>query len=346
VSRARSRERWGSFARLARALPVEALIVADARVLALHPAVRRALSDRRVLPVQAGEALKSFAGLERILRAGSALSRDGWLVALGGGTVGDTCTVAAHLLKRGVRLLQVPTTTLAAVDSSVGGKGAIDLRVGTLVLKNAAGVFHPAEETWICPELFASLSPHRFNEGRVEAWKMFCALDASAFQRHLARPPALRTWLTEGRNLKQAVCAEDPRERNGRRAVLNFGHTLGHALESATGFRLSHGDAVGLGLRCALDAGRALGVTPPALAMAVEAGLEEGASILSRAHLARALRRVTPRRLATLLGADKKRRGGVGQMVLLERLGHARLHTVPDEVPLSLLAAWRAGARP
>lgn len=343
---ATSAEAWGAFPALAPALPREALVVADARVLRLHPAVRRALRGRAVLPVAAGERLKTLASVERILRAAVGLSREGWLVALGGGTVGDTCAVAAHLHKRGIRLLQVPTTLLAAVDSSVGGKGAVDLAAGGEVLKNAAGVFHFPARTWLCPELFTTLAPRQVREGRAEAWKMFAALDASAFRRHLARPPSLTAWLRDGRRLKAKVCAVDPYEVTGARAVLNFGHTLGHALESASGLKLSHGDAVGLGLRCALDVGRALGVTSEALALEVEAGLEAGAGILSRRHLARAFAGLKGPRLLKLLAADKKRSGAGTRMVLLERLGRTRLQAVPDAALLALLPAWRGGARP
>lgn len=338
-------EQWGTFSSLARTLPDDALVVADARVLRLHPAVGRALARHRVLAVRGGERLKSLRNVERILQAAVGLSRQGWLVALGGGTVGDTCAVAAHLYQRGVRLLQVPTTTLAAADSSVGGKGAVDVAWRGEVLKNLAGVFHFPERTWLCPALFTTLSERQLREGRIEAWKMFASLDAAAFRRHLHRRPSLSAWLRDARRLKQEVCARDPFDATGERAVLNFGHTVGHVLESASGLALSHGDAVGLGLRCALDVGRALGVTPPEVALEAEAGLEQGAGILPRSALARAFKGVGPARFLRLLAADKKRAGGC-RMVLLEAVGRAGVYPVPEAVLVDHLGAWQRGAAP
>lgn len=345
--RATGLERHGRFAALLQALPEDALVVADAKVLRLHPQAARALAHRPLVPVRAGERLKTLATVERLLRAMRGVSRHGTLCAVGGGTVGDTCAVAAHLHKRGIRLIHVPTTALAAVDSSVGGKGAVDLSAGREVFKNAVGVFHFPAETWLCPEFFTTLSPRQLAEGRTEAWKMFACLDARAWQDFGARsrPPA--EWVRAGRALKAQVCARDPLEQLGPRAVLNFGHTLGHALESASDFRLSHGEAVGLGVRCALDVGRVLEVTPSLLAARVELGFQRGAAIPSRARMAQVLRKAGPARVQRLLAADKKRGpGGGGKMVLLEELGRARVHPVPDAVPLALLPWWQSGRRP
>ncbi len=340
-------ERWGRFERLAVALPRGALVVADRRVLRLHPRVRAALNGHDVLAVHAGERLKSMRSLERVLGRMVGRTREGFLVALGGGTVTDLCTVAAHLASRGVPLLHVPSTLLAAVDASVGGKGAVNLEVAGAQVKNAAGVFHPATATWLCPELFATLSPRQVREGRIEAWKMALCLDGRRARAWAGRNPRVREWLAAGRALKQRVCARDPFERGAHRVLLNFGHTIGHALETHTGFRLSHGDAVGLGMLAALDVGRALRVTPAAAADEAERGLLGGAGVLPRAALARALDGLELRALERLLAADKKRRArDVCRMVLLERVGRAGVYSVPAEVPGRLLRAWRRGVRP
>jgi predicted secreted protein len=205
---------------------------------------------------------------------------------MGGGTVGDLGTVVAHLLKRGVRLIQVPTTLLAAVDSSLGGKGALHVESHGTALKNAVGVFHYAEECWICPELFATLSARQRREGAVEGWKMAVCLDTRRWRRWTRRRPSLRELIRESRAMKAAVCSEDPYERVGRRSLLNFGHTFGHVLESLSHFRLSHGDAVGPGILCALDVGRAVGATPDAVASDVERAFLEEVGTFGRGRLA------------------------------------------------------------
>ncbi|MBM4377816.1 MAG: 3-dehydroquinate synthase [Deltaproteobacteria bacterium] len=336
--------RWGPFEELCRTLPSGCFVLVDARVLRLHPAVGRALARRAplgMLAVKAGEGAKSFRTLEKVLRAMAALPRAGTLVAVGGGTVGDLAAVAAHLHRRGTNLLHVPTTLLAAVDSSLGGKGALNLEGA----KNAVGVFHSAASCWLCPELFETLSPAQRREGRVEAWKMVLTLAAPRWEAWAAAAPSDEEAIREGRALKAAVCAEDPYERLGRRAVLNFGHTFGHVLESHSGYRLRHGEAVGLGMLCALDVGRALAVTPAKVAREVEAVLLQRAEVQGRAQLARWLG--SARQVGKLLAVDKKaERPGEVRMVLLERPGATRAVAVPAEAWRHLLRAWKAGRRP
>jgi len=138
-------ERTGRFASLVRQLPADAVVFADPRVLRLHSSVKRSLGRRRIVPVPAGESSKSLRTLERLATGLIDVPRSATFLALGGGSVGDVVTVLAHLHKRGVRLVHVPTTLLAAVDSSIGGKGAVN--AGTV--KNALGVFHAAAETWL-----------------------------------------------------------------------------------------------------------------------------------------------------------------------------------------------------
>ncbi|HEX8538814.1 MAG TPA: 3-dehydroquinate synthase, partial [Cystobacter sp.] len=183
-------DRWGPFTRVSATLPEGSLVVVDKRVAKLHPTLLSALQARRphaILQLIGGERAKSFESLEQVLSAGLMLPRSGTLVAIGGGTIGDVCTMAAHLLKRGVRLVQVPTTLLAAVDSSLGGKGAVDVTVNGRVVKNPVGVFHYADEAWICPELFSSLSEAQLREGAIEAWKMAVCLDGPLFRRYMRK---------------------------------------------------------------------------------------------------------------------------------------------------------------
>lgn len=308
-------DRRGHFSKLSKTVERGALWWVDARVVSLHAHVLPAIRARApldVVVVKAGEPLKSVERLGALAPRFSALKRDGLMVAVGGGTVGDFATVAAHLCKRGVRLVHVPTTLLAAVDSSVGGKGA--LNVGTL--KNALGVFHYPEAGLLCPELWTTLSPAQHREGLAEALKMFLCLDEKAWQ---STP---KDFVTAARALKFGVCEEDPYEQRGRRTVLNFGHTFGHAIESLTHYRVRHGEAVALGMLKALDVGVREGVTPPRLAASVEARLESQLGPL-RSRLDRVLSGVRPAQLRVLLGADKKADAQGLKMVLLRGVGDA-----------------------
>jgi len=343
-------DRWGSLAGLLRTLPEGSLAVVDRKVARLHPTLLpllRSRAPRGVVLLTGGEGAKSFRALEQVLAAGLTLPRSGTLIAVGGGTVGDVATVAAHLLKRGVRLVQVPSTLLAAVDSSLGGKGAVDLTVRGRVVKNPAGVFHYADEAWVCPELFRTLSAAQLREGATEAWKMVVCLDAQRFRRYLRREPSLPTLVRDARALKERVCAADPYEQAGTRRVLNFGHSFGHVLESLSRFRLSHGDAVGLGMLCALDVGRALGLTPAPVAEEVESALTDRVGVRGRAALARFARQGSVREVTALLRADKKA-GARGElrMVLLSAVGEAPVHEVQPAQWRALWPAWTRGVRP
>lgn len=320
-----SKDRWGSFAALAATVKPGAVWLVDARVARLHPAVRRSIRGaRRVVEVTAGEALKSTRALEQFAPQLLTLPRGGTLVAVGGGTVGDFATVAAHLVKRGVELIHVPTTLLAAVDSSLGGKGA--LNVGKV--KNALGVFHYPRSALLCPEFFGTLSTAQQREGAAEALKMAVCLDAATWQRWARRAPSTVEQVKAARRLKARVCSRDPYEQTGERTVLNFGHTFGHVIESLSGFEVRHGEAVALGMLCALDVGRALGVTPAKVARQVEEVLAEQTGA-TRQRLASVLDGSSARDVEALLGADKKSRGGGLKMVLLARPGKARLVDVP-----------------
>lgn len=314
-----SRDAWGPFhAHLAALAPGSTLVLADARVLQLHPAVKRALHGLHVTALRAGEAAKSLRTLERLTRAHLTLPRDATVVALGGGTIGDLATVFAHLFKRGVsRLVHVPTTLLAAVDSSVGGKGALNVAGA----KNVLGAFHAAADAWLCPELWTTLSEPQRREGRVEAWKMLVTLDARRWQQWKRSPPDDLELVRASRALKTALVDRDPYERSGLRAVLNFGHTFGHVIESLSRYRVRHGEAVGLGILYVLDLGVRLGITPPQLAAEVEAVLP-----VRRARLEPWLSPRWRRAVTSRLQADKKR-----GWILLEAPGKTRFVSF-DEV--------------
>ncbi|MFZ5443992.1 MAG: 3-dehydroquinate synthase [Myxococcota bacterium] len=291
--------------------------IADERVLRLHPHVRAALRQPNVTlaSLKAGEGAKSLTTLERLTRRALTLPRALTVLAIGGGTIGDVATVFAHVFKRGVqRLVHVPTTLLAAVDSSVGGKGAVN--VGA---KNVLGVFHAADEAWLCRELFTTLTEAQRREGRVEALKMVVTLDARRWRLWKKGLPVDHEVIRVARELKTALVEKDPYETAGLRQVLNFGHTMGHVIESLSGYRVRHGEAVGLGMLFVLDLGVSRGVTPPELAREVEQVLP-----VRRAELSRWLAPRYGRRTRALLAADKKR-----GWILLEAPGRTR------EVPFS-----------
>lgn len=339
-------DRHGRFTVLARQLPPGAIVLIDERVARLHPKVLEAAQRRagELIPLQAGEGAKSLAQLERLATRTVSLPRGTPVVAIGGGTIGDLATVFAHVFKRGAPLIHVPSTLLAAVDSSIGGKGAVHAGPTRQLVKNAIGVFHYARERWICPELFQTLSEAQHREGRAEAYKMAVCLDEVVFARYQRRRPALQAMLEDARRLKDGVCEVDPYEEQGKRRVLNFGHTFGHVLESLTHFGLTHGEAVGLGMLCALDVGRVMDLTPRPLASEVEATLLRHDAALPREALKTALRRATPDAVARLLDADKKTAApGKVRMILLLGPGATTLEEVPRDTWAPLLELWRAG---
>jgi 3-dehydroquinate synthase len=327
-------DRWGRFDQLLATTP-PTFVIADAKVLALHRHVAHALRSIPHVALRAGERAKSLRTLEHVAAQALNVPRDALVLAVGGGTIGDLATVFAHLHKRGARLIHVPSTVLAAVDSSVGGKGALNLSQ----VKNALGVFHAPIEGWLCPELFTTLTPAQHREGQAEAWKMALTLDEQVFRTWRLAQPDLGSLIRTSRALKNAVCVKDPYEQLGLRAVLNFGHTFGHVLESLTRYRVRHGEAVALGMLCALDVGRELGVTADRIALDVEARLPLGRR--PRARLARALGRATKAQIRQYLRGDKK--GATAdhtRFILLKKPGHWVAQNVAHRTWEALLARW------
>ncbi|MFL6845906.1 MAG: 3-dehydroquinate synthase [Allosphingosinicella sp.] len=229
------------------------------------------------LLVPPGEGSKSWAQLEalidRLLELG--VERGDAILAFGGGMVGDLAGFAAAILKRGCRYVQVPTTLLAQVDSSVGGKTAINARAG----KNLIGAFHQPEAVLIDPSTLDTLPERELRSGYAEVVKYgligdraffdWCEANAAAL---LAGNPGARLHAIETCvRAKAAIVAEDERETKGRRALLNFGHTLGHAIEAETG--MLHGEAVAIGMAMAFRRSVELGLCPPEEAERVVAHL-------------------------------------------------------------------------
>ena len=190
------------------------------------------------------------------------------IIAVGGGVIGDLVGFAAATYLRGVRLVHVPTTLMAQVDSAIGGKVGVNHALG----KNLIGAFHPPRLVVSDPTLLATLPRREFRAGLYEVVKYGVIADAPLFdrcptpveRRCFAHAPAeLEAVVTASSRIKADVVSRDERE-GGLRRILNFGHTVGHALEAATDYRrLRHGEAVAYGMMAAAALGRARGVTPP-----------------------------------------------------------------------------------
>ncbi|MBA4804700.1 MAG: 3-dehydroquinate synthase [Brevundimonas sp.] len=319
-------------------------VVTDETVAALYgPAVLAGLEAAgvraRLLTVPPGEGSKSFAELERVLDrlAAFGLDRTDVIVALGGGVVGDLAGLAAALYMRGVDFVQVPTTLLAQVDSSVGGKTAIDTPRG----KNLVGAFHQPRLVLADIDALATLPARQLRSGWAEVLKHGLICDAAFFDwlagagaaGAAGDPAALERAVIRSVEIKSAVVGEDEREA-GRRALLNLGHTFGHALEAELDFdetRLTHGEAVALG--CALafrfsaaqglcDAGEARRVTETVAA----AGLPTRLDAAGRFAADRLLRRME---------GDKKAEGGRLTLILARAIGEAVVAKDVDRAALS-----------
>jgi 3-dehydroquinate synthase len=273
-----------------------------------------------VIPLAGGEDAKRWETVGALLeRCGDAgLERDDCIVAVGGGSIGDVAGLVAATYLRGVAWIVVPTTLLAMVDSAIGGKTAVNLRRG----KNLAGVFWQPRAVLCDPGVLGTLSDRAFRSAFAEIVKsaMVGAGDLAALvERHLAaslaRDPAALAELIRGCcELKAEVVAGDERE-SGRRAILNYGHTVGHAVEALTGLGagLDHGEAVAFGMRVA----GALSIEEsgcPRDDIARQDELLDACGLSQRPALAAGA-------IADHLGTDKKARGGVPRWVLLRRRG-------------------------
>lgn len=310
-------------------------VVSSPRVLDLHGARLAPLltpAARRVdLLVPEGEAAKTPAVAvdlwERLLAAGG--KRDSRVVAFGGGSVGDLAGFAAGTFLRGVEVAQVPTTLLAQVDASLGGKTGIDLAGG----KNTVGLFHHPRVVVADTAVLATLSVEERRSGLVEAIKMALVLDATLLARIEEELPALLAGdaaalapvVAAAAAAKLGVVERDPDERDERR-VLNLGHTLGHALETALGYRgLRHGEAVAYGLLFALRLAelRRLDAAEPAL-FARTRDLLARLGLPPLADAGDGAAQLAPDRLLALAARDKKARESGLVWVLPEALGEGR----------------------
>lgn len=243
--------------------------------------------------------------------------RDSGLIALGGGVTGDLAGFVAATYMRGVPYLQVPTTLLAMVDASVGGKTGVDTPQG----KNLVGAFHPPAAVLADPQTLATL-PHRdYRGGLAEAVKhgliadreYFEWMEANALEISSRGLDPLTRLIRRSVEIKAEVVSGDERE-SGHRAILNAGHTVAHALERASGYELSHGEAVALGLLVECELAEQLGIASPGLRNRV-------AALLGRFGLPARLPRMQRSALLANMAVDKKNRGGQVHFALPRQMG-------------------------
>ncbi|MCH5183067.1 MAG: 3-dehydroquinate synthase [Oscillospiraceae bacterium] len=284
---------------------------------------------RLVLP--AGEETKCLTRFGEVLEflASRRLTRTDAVFALGGGVIGDLAGFAAAVYLRGVRYVQIPTTLLAAVDSSVGGKTAIDLSVG----KNLAGAFHQPAAVFCDPTLLSTLPPETFSDGCAEVIKYAVLAGEPLYS--LLQTPASADWetiITECVSVKRNLVEADEFD-TGERMLLNLGHTFGHAIEQASALSVTHGKGVAIGTVAAARLSAHLGLCDPQLP-------EQIAGLLARYGLPVE----SPYPAAELEGhmlSDKKRAGKTIRLVLPEGFGRCILRETPiDELPALLREAF------
>lgn len=309
-----------TIAEAANGLPERAVLICDENT---RQWADRLADGKPVIQIQGGEAGKTWAGVEHVLSQAlhAGVDRGVTFVAVGGGVVGDLAGFAAAVYMRGVPLVQVPTSLLAMVDSAIGGKTGVDLPEG----KNLAGSFWPAQEVLVCAETLETLPNREWLCGAAEVWKYGFIMDAALLDQLRQDPirpgrPNLAQIIEGCVNHKMGVVAADPLERTGLRAILNFGHTVGHALESATAYqRWTHGEAISIGMTVEATLSEMLIGTAGGVATAVREGLQSQGlptsvpDDIDHAELVRHMRR------------DKKAEAGRLAFSLLPSLGSCKL---------------------
>jgi 3-dehydroquinate synthase len=285
----------------------------------------RQLTGRRadVFVVPAGEAHKTrdtWATLtDQLLSAG--LGRDGAIIALGGGVIGDLAGFVAATYLRGIRFAQVPTTLLAMIDASIGGKTGVDTAHG----KNFVGAFHQPSAVLVDPGTLATLPAAHLRAGLAEAIKHAVIADADYFDRIDANldvlladqgwgSPAMATLIARSIEIKADVVRRDEREE-GLRKVLNFGHTLGHAIESLSGYTLLHGEAVAIGMALESELAERMGFARRGTSRRVRELLRGAGLPRSRPP------NIEPKHILEATRSDKKARAGAVEYALPERIG-------------------------
>lgn len=317
--------------------------VSTADVWRLHgPALEQALAGRlsHVLFFPGGEDRKRLEEVEKLAEqmVAHGADRTSLVVAFGGGIVSDVAGFLAAIFMRGVPVLQVPTTLLAQVDAAVGGKTGVNLRCG----KNLIGAFHQPKAVLIDPDVLATLPEREYRAGLYEIIKCGVIASPRLFDLLMRQrdavleqaPDIVEDIIAESVRIKAEVVSKDEKE-SGLRRILNFGHTIGHALEAETAYkRFLHGEAVAFGMEAATRLARLRGVLAPDEAGRIIDCIKSYGPIPALAGIA-------PQTLVARLGSDKKTIRGHVHFVLPERIGAVRIVTGIEE-PLVLQAIEEA----
>jgi 3-dehydroquinate synthase len=320
-------------------------VLTDTNVRRAHgPLLKTMFAGAPMLTVEPGESAKSLTGLGAVLDflAAEKLDRGGVLFVVGGGVIGDLGGFAAATWLRGIDFLQVPTTLLAMVDASVGGKTAVDTPAG----KNTVGAFHPPAAVVIDPATLASLPPRELRSGLAEVIKHGVIADAAAIDEVDAVAPALfggtpshhtvEAMIERSVRIKANVVAADEREL-GLRKVLNFGHTIGHGIEAASGYALLHGEAIAIGMVAEARLAEETSIADRGTALAIERAVSN-AGLPSRMPS-----NIEADRVLALMRSDKKQRRGALEYSLPKRVGEMAGEEsgwavpIPDETALEIL---------
>lgn len=313
---------------------LRAAVISDETVAGFHASVLmeslEAAGFRPTLhKVPAGETSKSMTQAELLCREmiRNGHDRKSIVIALGGGVVGDLAGFVASIFYRGIPFVQIPTTILAQVDSSVGGKTGVNVGEG----KNLLGVFHQPRLVIVDPHTLGTLPDREFHEGFAEAIKHAAIRDAEMLEDLAALDPAIRDVPADliARNIaiKARVVEADEHETRDIRALLNFGHTIGHGIEASVPYgEMLHGEAISLGIRAALFLSERHAGLPPADSAKV-------ISLLERFHLPLLLApEITTETVMEKLARDKKFSSGAIRFVVLDALGSAKvINTVTAE---------------
>lgn len=313
-------------------LPERSWILTDSNLAALYGA--RLPKECFVVP--AGEGSKSVGKWEEAIHwlADQGAKRGDTVVAFGGGVVGDLAGFVAAAYMRGVRFVQIPTSLLAMVDSSVGGKVGVDLPQG----KNLVGAFKPPQGVFVCTELLQTLPGREFQNGIAEILKMALIMDSALVEELESTPlrpndARLDTIVRTSIRHKASVVERDEFETSGLRATLNYGHTVAHALERVLGYEgLLHGEAVAIGIVVEARIGELLGKT--------ESGTTEFVARLISSHgLPTSIPpHLNPEEIVEAMALDKKSTAAGLAFALITRVGACKLfHSVDPEIVLRAL---------
>lgn len=321
--------------------PTSIAVVTNTVVGRLYaPRTQRALSgiSTSLIELRDGEQHKQWTAVSQVLDAlvNARVDRRGVIIALGGGVVGDIAGFAASIYMRGIRYVQVPTTLLAQVDSAVGGKTGINHPGG----KNLVGAFHQPSAVVSDTDTLQTLPPRELSAGLAEILKHGLVADQGYFERMAESIESMRAHdvaalaeaIAGSCEIKASIVARDEREA-GERALLNLGHTFGHAIETMTGYsRWLHGEAVGCGLVLAAELSCLLGALTASDVQAIE-------TVMARAGLPTRVDGLSALNAIEAMRSDKKTEAGQIRFIVLDRIGRATQRTVPQPLLLQALTA-------